>query len=570
MIASSLCVTPAAWHVVFMRQCSLPMESSEWETWLEAMAEGHSKVETEDLAKLRCSCTVRAVQSIFDSAPDKREQCQDAWRAVVDLLEKVCKSEWFSKCERAFQEEVSSMKATVEVGSLMHHSTLESQKVADAFKKKLQSPSKGTMHFNKVLSTSAAGMQLNTAICEVLAAQEKVSGWTADLNSAVEQLEALPQLLQDHFLNKDFDVVVPFASKVSDIQNKLGSLLQNSTDKFRSENETSFDRLKDLQQRVAVMIKTALAKRIFCKVPSLADALSWIVNGCTKGTVLDAENHLKAVQAAKSAVIVKTQFAKYVGPDFAKSLSDYIADFAKFFAVVDGFCNWLHDAEKDKQSASISCFQADAFVEWTKHFHELTKGQFVFSISDAHADGPKWVNDMKVWLSAWSEARVTTKVASCQGFVNLVFQDDMDVEKICVESVTGAVDADEEMQSIRSAIREFSGVACTVCFHQDLKADFQFGETRLDLQSLCAANIYLPAARYTTALLGDCQKVAKCNSMQVQNLTTEEIKNSGGSRTECATNLLATMKRWVQARARVDKHNMTVQISEDLIIELSI
>ena len=564
MLASGLKVSQVAWNVVFMRQLSVHMEASEWESWLEAMQEGNAHVEEADLAKLRCTGTVRAVQSILDSAPDKREQCQDAWRAIVDLLDKVCKSEWFSDMHNAFQEEVSDMRHAVLVGSQMHHSKVESQKAADDFKKRLHATSKtGSMHFNKVLSTSAAGLQLSNAICEVLAAQEKVPGWTMDLLSAMDQLNSLPTMLQDHFLNKDFDVIVPSASKVVDIQTKFGSLLQTCTDKFQSEHQISFANLKDFQEKTAHMIKTALNKRLFCKVPSLAASIAWVTNGCATGSLPEVDNHVKAIQAAKSLVSVRTQFAKYVGPDLAKSLTEYTADMQKFLAACDGFCNWLREAEADKKSVSISCFQSDVFVEWTKYFHESTRADpaataalaMVFSVSDLHEDASKWMHDMKVWLAAWSQNRVTTKVASCQNFVSLLFQDGLTIDKICQESVLGSLDADEEPESIRSAIREFSHVACTVCFHDALRADFQFGETKIDLQSLCAANIYLPAARYTTAVLAGCDKIVACTSIakHAQSQNMDEFKKSGGSRTESASSLLAMFKKWLQARA-VQQH----------------
>jgi hypothetical protein len=119
----------------------------------------------------------------------------------------------------------------------MHHSSAENRGLAETFRKKTQSPAKLTMHFGKVLAQSPAGLQLSAALCEVLAAQEKLSGWEDDLKGAMEVHRLLPDFVQDGFLTKDFDIVVPMAAKVGEIQSKLASLLSASTDKFQSDNK---------------------------------------------------------------------------------------------------------------------------------------------------------------------------------------------------------------------------------------------------------------------------------------------------------------------------------------------
>lgn len=551
MIGAGLKVSAIAWNVSFMRQTAVPMESGEWDAWFEAMDSGHPELDDGVLGKLRCTCTVRAVQFILESAPDRKEQCQDAWRAIVDLLAKVSACGWFEKCDAPFQEEVQGLRAMSVVGTEMHHSSAENRGLAETFRKKTQSPAKLTMHFGKVLAQSPAGLQLSAALCEVLAAQEKLSGWEDDLKGAMEVHRLLPDFVQDGFLTKDFDIVVPIAAKVGEIQSKLASLLSASTDKFQSDNRKDIDLLKELQIKIAGMIREALSRRVFHKVPSLAAAIQWCVNGCVmqpNASNADWDCHVNAIIAAKSMVVPRTQFAKHVGPDLAKSLGEFASDFSKFLTAAEQFCCWLKDSQDGKNSESLSVFQAEAFVEFTKYFHPVSAdgGLFTFAFTEIHPDGPSWAREMKSWLSKWSQQRVSAKLSSCKNFVGLVLQEGISASEICLESVTGSVDGDEEPASIRSSNRELSSVACTVCFHADLKHEFDFGDTKVDLQSLCAASIYLPCARYTASVrVVSEQMLTSSTLMQSQNV--EDMKQPGVSRTESAVNLMTVLKRWTQA-----------------------
>ena len=556
MIEAGLKVSSLAWNVAFMRQTAAPMDSGEWEAWLEEMELGHHKLSPAALSELRATCTTRAIMTILAGAPDVLEQCQDAWRAIRDLMAKVEKTDWFAALETSFQDEFHGLQSMIVVGCDMHHSTEEFQGKADAFKKRLQSQSSKSataMHFAKVLSQSSAGTQLSVAVCEVLAAQEKVSGWTDDLKGAMDILHGLPQIQQDAFLNKDHDITIPSASKLADMQAKLGSLLQSSTDKFQQDHKGDFVLLKRFQSDLANYIKVALAHRVFGKVPGLANAISWCLSGCSKQSDAEKQAHLTSIGQAKNAVTCRTQFLKHVGADYAKSLADFIGEFQKFLVSLEGFISWLEEAEDVKSSGSLSVFQNDRFRELIKYFNDCdgdaggsSQKSFAFSLATIHADGPAWTDALKSWLAKWSQERVIAKLSSCKDFVGLVMEEGCEIQKVCVETVTGTVDMDEDTASIRTAVRELSSIACTVCFHADLKKAFDFGDITIDLESLCATNIYLPVARHSAALISLADKLL--GTSNIQSGTVEELKQPGSSRTENAFNLLGMLKRWVEAR----------------------
>lgn len=551
MKAAGMAVSRNGWALSFVRQVSTPMDAGEWDDWLQAMADGHDQISHDDLRDLRCTCTVQAVLSLLQTAPERREQCQDAWRAMSELVEKITNAPWFEDCDQRFHEEVDGVGAMALVGSEMHHSSAELQEKAEQFRKKLQNPStKASMHFSKLLTQSTAGVQLSAAICEVLAAQEKISGWTEDLSSAYDAYNSLPALLQEHFLNKDYDIVVPSSAKVAEIQTKLGALLTASTGKFQSDNSDVFGKLTAFQSTIAGRLKSALANRVFCKFPALADAICWCMNGPTIGSNAVFDGHISAIVAAKSAVGVRTQMAKWVGTDLAKSLNDYSSDFGKFLVAMENFCRWFRDAEEGgKNAGSLSVFLDEKFLEWTHYFQDsLLKEPLKFNVGDMREKGPEWSEQMKTWLYKWSQKRVTASLSSCKSFVGFVLQEDVEIDQLCREPVTGSVDADEEFSSIRSSIRELANIACTVCLDKSSLTEFDFGESKIDLQSLCAASIYLPAARYTVAVLQVVEKMLKCSmKTALHSRSVDDIKTPGSSRTESASNLLGMSKRWIEA-----------------------
>lgn len=427
-----MAVSHTGWHVAFMRQVGVHMDAGDWDDWLQAMDDGHDKIDAGDLQQLRCSCSVRAVLALLHTAPEKREQCQDAWRALAELVRKISHASWFQDCDQRFQEEVDAVEAMVLVGSEMHHSSADLQEKADQFRKKLQNAStKATMHFSRLLTQSTAGVQLNAAICEVLAAQEKIAGWTEDLTSAYDAYCSLPALLQENFLNKDFDIAVPSTSKVAEIQTKLGALLVAAADKFQSDNKDVFDKLTKFQTTIAESLKSALAKRVFCKFPALEDAMSW----CMKGPISESnavfDGHLSAISASKSAVGVRTQMAKWVGTDLAKALSEYSSDFGKFLGAMENFCRWFRNAESDKSSCALSVFLDEKFLEWTRYFQDsLLKEPLKFTLNDLHEKGPEWRVLMKTFLYKWSQQRVITSLSSCKNFVGFVLRENVEIHEL--------------------------------------------------------------------------------------------------------------------------------------------
>lgn len=550
---AGLPIAPSVWHISFGRQTSVPMEAGEWEEWLQAMDLGIDEVENGQLSKLRCTASAEAVQSLFNGVPDRRELCQDAWRAVVDLINKITGAAWFATTDQAFQDELRGVALLTRVGFDMHHSTSEQQDAADAFKKKLQAGTKATMYFYKLLSQTCAGVQLNAAVCEVLAAREKVSGWIADLESSFETFRALPQLLEDHFLSKDFDIVVPSGAKVAEIQSKVGALLQSSTDKFQEDYKGKFDMLQKFQLEVAMKIKRGLARRVFCKVPSLSEAVAWCMKGCGRNSNAQVDGHKAAITAAKTAVTSRTQLGKYVGCEIAKSLGEFTSNMAKFLSAMYDFALWREDVDKDS-TGSLSVFRLEPFLDWTKYFlidespiKDQTGEIAAFRFVDLHADCVQWSKDFNDWLSNFVRDRVTTKLASCESFVGMLVNQS-DSKEICNQSITGAVDAEEELGALQSQFREMSTIACALCVDAASKENFAFGDIQIDLQTLCASAIFLPCARYTAGLLDVTEQLAKFSlALTVQSQDVESLKVPGKTRTECASDLLVMTKRWIQA-----------------------
>ena len=149
----------------------------------------------------------------------------------------------------------------------------------------------------------------------------------------------VPDLSEESFLSKNFDIVIPHSAKIADITSKAWLLAQSSTDKFKTENQCAFDSLKDLQKKVAVEIHSAVCKRVFSKVPSLAQAMAWAHAGCPKDYA-EPLSHINLIVAAT----VRSQFSKFVGSELARSLTDFMNDFLKFLVALEGFCNWKADA----------------------------------------------------------------------------------------------------------------------------------------------------------------------------------------------------------------------------------
>jgi len=548
MMSAGISVSTVAWHTAFMRQATIPMEAGEWDTWLVEMEAGHTKIQEDDLKTLRCSCAVRAIMFLLEATPDTKDQCRDTWRAILSLINKVLVTNWFKASPSAFQEELVNVKSLFVLGVEMHHSNQDEQVKAEAYKKALHtSSSKSSLYFSKLLTQSSAGVQLGVAISDVLVAGEKLAGWVTELRGAVESLSSLPELLEENFLNKDNDIVVPHSSKIAEISSKLLFLSQSSTDKFQAENEQDIKKLKDLQDTVAKSIQKAMAKRAFLKVPSLGQAISWVADGCPEGS--DYASHVNALMISKTNVVVKTNFSKHVGADSAKLLQEFSNDFSKFLAGLEGFCSWVSDANKTEESLAV--FSQDAFVEWVKFLQQDqdTSGQdnLKFFVSSIHPDGRSWHSRMKQWLVTWSQKRVLAKVASCKDFVGLVMQEEAEIEKICQESIVGTVDHEEEVGVVLASCREFSVVSTAVCFDESMCKPFAFEDLQIDMQTLTLARIFLPAARYTAALVVLGSKLACKKSADLQSQSVDQMKQGGQSRTESATNFLCMTKKWVEA-----------------------
>ena len=564
---ASLPLSSVAWHMCFMRKASVAMDAGEWDSWFETMTTGQAEIEDEQLPKLRCSCCVRAVMAILESAPDTRDASRDSWRAVVDLIDKVLAAEWLKECGDSFIAEVEAVRAMALVGVHMHHSDPKVLAQAEAFKRSLAtSASKNstatTMYFAKILTQCSAGVQLSVAISEVTVAMEKVAGWTDDLESALATCKSLPDLPAEGFLSKDFDVTVPHAAKVADICAKLVALLSASTDRFQSENQQKIACLKEFQLKVALSIKSSLTRRVFLKVPSLQCAIAWSVNGCLFESNAQVDTHMVALAAAKSAVAVKNAFAKHVGSELTKCLLDYMASLGRFLGSLEKFCKWVRDAENDQNSASLAIFKADEFSEHVKWFHEHQQQQheasadqtsshrFMFQLAGLHEDAPSWVSQMKAWLFKWCQGRLVARLSSSQEFAHMVLQKDVETKTICNIPVCGTVDADEDVNLVRDGSRELASICCTVCFHDDFKEEFDFGSGKVDMASLCCSSIYLPAARYTAAVIHASEKVSSSASIAslVQTQNVDQMKQSSGqSRTECSSQLLGITKRWIEA-----------------------
>ena len=562
---ASLPLSAVAWHMCFMRKANVAMDAGEWDSWFDTMTTGQAEIEDDQMPKLRCSCCVRAVMTILESAPDNRDASRDSWRAVVDLIDKVLAVDWLNKCGDSFRAEVESVRAMALVGVHMHHSDPQVLAKAEAFKRSLAtSASKNStapaMYFAKILTQCSAGVQLSVAISEVTAAMEKVAGWTDDLESAVATCKSLPDLPADAFLSKDFDVTIPHAPKVADVSAKLGALLTASTDKFQSEHQEGIICLKKFQFKVASLIKSSLARRVFLKVPSLHSAIVWSVTGCQFESNAQFENHMAALAAAKSAVGVKSAFAKHVGTELAKCLQDYMASCGRFLGSLENFCKWVRDAESDQKSASLAIFKADEFADHVKWFHDhqqhdeasadQTSSQpLMFQLAGLHQDAPSWISQMKAWLFKWCQGRLVARLSSCQDFVHMVLQKDVETKTICKSPVCGTVDADEDIKLVRDNSRELASICCTVCFHDDFRQEFDFGSGKVDMESLCCANIYLPAARYAAAVIHASEKVSSCASIAslVQTQNVDQLKQPGQSRTECSSQLLSMTKRWIEA-----------------------
>ena len=548
MIGAGMTVSMVAWHTAFMRQVTIPMEAGEWDAWLVEMEAGHAQIAEDDLKTLRCSCAVRAVMSLLEATPDTKDQCRDTWQAILSLIDKILVTNWFNASPKAFQEEMVNVRSMFVLGVQMHHSNQEEQGKAEAYKKTFQtSPSKSSLYFSKLLTQSSAGVQLGVAVSDVLVAGEKVAGWQTELRGAVESLSALPELLEENFLNKDNDIVVPHSSKVAEISSKLLCISQNSTDKFQEENGEDIKKLKALQETVAKSIQKAMAKRAFVKVPSLGEAISWVADGCPAGS--DYASHVNALVASKTIVLVKTNFSKHVGAESAKLLQEFSNDFSKFLAGLEGFCSWVAEANKNEES--LAFFSQDAFVEWVKFLQQDqdTSGQhnLKFFVSSVHTDGLSWHSRMKEWLVTWSQKRIVAKVASCKDFVGLVMQEGVEVEKICQESIAGAVDHEEEIGVVVASCREFSVVSTAVCFDESMCKPFAFEDLQIDMQNLILARIFLPAARYTAALVVSGSKIACKKFTDLQSQTVDQMKQGGQSRTESTTNFLSITKKWVEA-----------------------
>lgn len=200
------------------------------------------------------------------------------------------------------------------------------------------------------MTQSSAGVQLGVAVSDVLVAGEKLAGWVTELRGDVESLSSIPELLEENFLNKDNDIVVPHSSKVAELSSKLFFLSQSSTDKFQEENKEDIKKLKALQDIVANNIQKAMAKRAFLKVPSLGHAISWVADGCPEGS--DYASHVNALVTSKTIVLVQ----------------EFSNDFSKFFAALEGFCSWVAEANKNEESLAV--FSQDAFAEWVKYLQQ--------------------------------------------------------------------------------------------------------------------------------------------------------------------------------------------------------
>ena len=397
------------------------------------------------------------------------------------------------------------------------------------------------------MTQSSAGVQLGVAVSDVLVAGEKLAGWVTELRGAVESLSSIPELLEENFLNKDNDIVVPHSSKVAELSSKLFFLSQSSADKFQEENKGDNKKLKALQDIVANNIQKAMAKRAFLKVPSLGHAISWVADGCPEGS--DYASHVNALVTSKTIVLVKTNFSKHVGADSAKLLQEFSNDFSKFFAALEGFCSWVAEANKNEESLAV--FSQDAFAEWVKYLQQdqdtAKQSNIKFFMSSIHPDGLSWCSRMKQWLVTWSQKRVLAKVASCKDFVGLVMQEGVEVEKICQESIAGTVDHEEEVGAVLASCREFSVVSTAVCFDESMCKPFTFEDLQIDMQTVILARIFLPAARHTAALVASGSKLVCKRSTDLQSQSLEQMKQGGQSRTESAAIFLSMTKKWVEA-----------------------
>lgn len=108
----------------------------------------------------------------------------------------------------------------------------------------------------------------------------------------------------------------------------------------------------------------------------------------------------------------------------------------------------------------LAVFQAEPLMESLKFLvgmcagsEETPKELTCAFPDDIHEDGKQWKTQMKNWLAKWSHQRLVAKLGSCKAFVSLVFQKDLDTDKIGLESVTGPLDPDEEIQAVSSACR---------------------------------------------------------------------------------------------------------------------
>lgn len=562
VVSQGVKVSQVIWHSIFARKTSLAVEAGEWETWLIEMASTPSEIDKAELVSIRKTCCLKAISHIMEASPDTRHQCQEAWAAAGGLIGKMLGTDWCTSdvMGEPFCGELKAVQSLLTVGEKMHYSSQTDIGDAEASLRKLQTKN-NNMVFGKILTASAAGAQLAAACSEVTAALKECAGWKDDLDAAMDAFSTLPSPLGQtmDFLSNQFEVTIPQGAKIAEVTSKLGTLLQKSTDKFQADNKDAMDKLKELQSNLFFKLKTALSMRLFSKVPTLADAFAWCTSGCSSNDE-EAKNHTNALVLAKAAVVVKFQFSKFIGADHATALGEYMAEYGRFITAMTTFSKWILDANQAEKAEDLSVFQAEALIDMVKYLLDATAGQSSdmkhFDMTQIHPNAPQWKKDVKAWLASWSQSRIERKLASCQDFVGAVLQEDFDPEKLCVEHVTGAVDAEEDHSTVKAVYQEFSSVSCTLCFDETMLKEFKFGEVMVDMQTLCAASIFLPAARYTTALLQSAARVSLRKPIAKtfgEATTIDQLKQPSESRAESAKGFLNQTTKWLEASILVSQ-----------------
>lgn len=340
-------------HTVFLCTVGEHQDAGDWEQWQASMEAGHPMIKEDEMVDLRSTCVVKCVQHILGNAPDTPQQASESWAALCSLLTTIAQTTWHEKLPEHLRVDLEGIKSLTVVGSKMHHSSNAELQEAEKYKNEI-SKSKS---FSRLLSQSTSGTRLASAVLDVSAACKAEGGWKEDLEQALQIASGVSEFEPSLLLTDEFEVRIPRASLIADMSNKLGLLLQQSTDKFQSESAKDIQKVKDFQLGTALSIKKALLQRMFGKVPSLHDALRFCATAHDASTdvIGKCDEHIAAITSAKKLCSsVKSAVSKTVGADLGSSLNEAMSQCSLLLDSMAGFCTWHSDFSAF--AALVTCY----------------------------------------------------------------------------------------------------------------------------------------------------------------------------------------------------------------------